>query len=67
MNNNLIVLSQLKMASIKSKDLCAQVAAAATEAIEEVSARIITMEQVNQAIDTAINGAIEGVYYGTGT
>ena len=58
MNEKLTSLAQLRMAAEKSKELSAQVAAAAAEALEELEANAVTMEQVDAAISGAV-GQIE--------
>lgn len=58
MNEKLTSLAQLRMAAEKSKELSAQVAAAAAEALEELEANAVTMDQVDAAISGAV-GQIE--------
>lgn len=58
MGEKLTSLAQLRMAAEKSKELSAQVAAAAAEALEELEANAVTMEQVDAAISGAV-GQIE--------
>ena len=58
MNEKLTSLAQLRMAAEKSKELAAQVAAAAAEALEELEANAVTMEQGDAAISGAV-GQIE--------
>ena len=64
MNEKLTSLAQLRMAAEKSKELSAQVAAAAAEALEELEANAVTMEQVDAAISGAVGriaAALAGV------
>jgi len=63
MNEKLTSLAQLRMAAEKSKELSAQVAAAAAEALEELEANAVTMEQVDAAISGAV-GQIEAALAG---
>ncbi len=58
MGEKLTSLAQLRMAAEKSKELSAQVAAAAAEALEELEANAVTMDQVDAAISGAV-GQIE--------
>ena len=58
MSEKLTSLAQLRMAAEKSKELSAQVAAAAAEALEELEANAVTMDQVDAAISGAV-GQIE--------
>ena len=58
MNEKLTSLAQLRMAAEKSKELSAQVAAAAAEALEELEAIAVTMDQGDAAISGAV-GQIE--------
>ena len=58
MGEKLTSLAQLRMAAEKSKELSAQVAAAAAEALEEREANAVTMDQVDAAISGAV-GQIE--------
>ena len=58
MDEKLTSLAQLRMAAEKSKELSAQVAAAAAEALEELEANAVTMDQVDAAISGAV-GQIE--------
>lgn len=58
MSGKLTSLAQLRMTAEKSKELSAQVAAAAAGAIEELTASAVTMDQVNAAIAGAV-GDIE--------
>ena len=61
MNEKLTSLEQLRMTAERSALLSAQVALAAAEAVEELSARAVTMEQVHQAISAALAGAAQEV------
>lgn len=63
MNEKLTSLAQLRMAAEKSKELSAQVAAAAAEALEELEANAVTMDQVDAAISGAV-GQIEAALAG---
>ena len=63
MNEKLTSLAQLRMAAEKSKELSAQVAAAAAEALEELEANAVTMEQVDAAMSGAV-GQIEAARAG---
>ena len=63
MNEKLTSLAQLRMAAEKSKELSAQVAAAAAEALEELEANAVNMEQVDAAISGAV-GQIEAALAG---
>jgi len=63
MGEKLTSLAQLRMAAEKSKELSAQVAAAAAEALEELEANAVTMEQVDAAISGAV-GQIEAALAG---
>ena len=63
MDEKLTSLAQLRMAAEKSKELSAQVAAAAAEALEELEANAVTMEQVDAAISGAV-GQIEAALAG---
>ena len=63
MNEKLTSLAQLRMAAEKSKELSAQVAAAAAEALEELEANAVTMEQVDAEISGAV-GQIEAALAG---
>ena len=58
MGEKLTSLAQLRMAAEKSKELSAQVAAAAADALEELEANAVTMDQVDAAISGAV-GQIE--------
>lgn len=58
MSEKLTSLAQLRRTAERSKELSAQVAAAAAGAIEELTASAVTMEQVNAAIAGAV-GDIE--------
>lgn len=63
MGEKLTSLAQLRMAAEKSKELSAQVAAAAAEALEELEANAVTMDQVDAAISGAV-GQIEAALAG---
>ena len=62
MSEKLTSLEQLRMAAEKSKELSAQVAAAAADAIEELSARAVTKEVLAGKQDklTGVQGQIVG-------
>ena len=62
MSDKLTSLEQLRMAAEKSKELSARVAAAAAEAVEELSARAVTKEVLAGKQDklTGIQGQIVG-------
>lgn len=62
MSEKLISKDQLRMTAAQAKQLSAQVAQSAADAIEEVIAAAVTMEQVNAAIAAAVTGAIEEAY-----
>lgn len=55
-------INQLRLAAQRTVELSAQIATATAEAIEEIAGKIITMEQVNTAIDAKITDAIESSY-----
>lgn len=62
MNENLINLTHLCMAARETKELSAQVASAAAEAIEEMARCAVTMQQVNTAIQAAVLNSWEASY-----
>lgn len=62
MSDKLTNLTHLRMAAAASRELSAQVAQAAAEALEELAAAAATMEQVDAAIDRAVTGAVEEAY-----
>ena len=62
MSDKLTNLTHLRMVAESSRELSAQVAQAAAEALEELAAAAATMEQVDAAIDRAVTGAVEEAY-----
>lgn len=62
MSDKLTNLTHLRMAAEAARDLSAQVAQAAAEAIEELASSAVTMEQVNAAIRQAVTEAVEEAY-----
>lgn len=62
MSDKLTNLTHLRMVAEASRELSAQVAQAAAEALEELAAAAATMEQVDAAIERAVTGAVEEAY-----
>lgn len=64
MPDKIITINHLEQSLIASKELTARVASSCAGAIEEITENLITMEQVNSAIENAIQSAITATYYG---